>query len=128
MKKANVEKVMGQAAVKKVVADEGSSKSAKMKALFEGGLELKEIATLLDVRYNFVYNVLSNYITINGVEVEKKAAGAGKKDAIIKLFQEGKSNKEISVELKTNYNYVHQVLKAYKASKEDAASEVAATN
>lgn len=115
MKKLNVEKMLTAGAVKKIVESD-VSKSAKMKALFEGGMELKAIATTLDVRYNFVYNVLSNHININGIEVEKKAAGAGKKDAIIQLHQEGKTNKEISVDLKTNYNYVHQVVKAYKAS------------
>lgn len=122
MKKANIEKALTKAQVLKVVTDEGMSKSAKMKALFDGGMELKVIAEALEVRYNFVYNVISNYVTINGLEVEKNVK-AGKKDEIIRLHQEGKTNKEISVELKTNYNYVHQVVKAYKATLSEATPE-----
>lgn len=111
-----------KAMVTKVVNNEGLSKSAKMKELFDLGMEVKEIAEVMAVRYNFVYNVVSNYCNMNGIEtaVTKKA---GKKEAIIELFLAGKSNKEISIELKTNYNYVFNTLKAYKA--EQAAAIVA---
>jgi len=107
------ENKMTKAAIEKLVGDEAVSKSAKMKQLFSAGMSIKEIATLLDVRYNFVYNVISNYVTVEGVEVETTKK-AGKKEAIIELFKQGKSNKEISAELKSNYNYVYNVLKAYK--------------
>lgn len=106
---------MSKASVTKLVKDESMSKSAKMKALFEAGYSIKEISTMLDVRYNFVYNVVSNHITVNGVEVESTKR-AGKKEAIIELFNQGKTNKEISAELKSNYNYVYNVVKAHKAT------------
>jgi len=106
---------MSKASVTKLVKDESMSKSAKMKALFEVGYSIKEISTMLDVRYNFVYNVVSNHITVNGVEVETTKR-AGKKEAIIELFNQGKTNKEISAELKSNYNYVYNVVKAHKAT------------
>lgn len=106
---------MSKASVTKLVKDESMSKSAKMKALFEAGYSIKEISTMLDVRYNFVYNVVSNHITVNGVEVETTKR-AGKKEAIIELFNQGKTNKEISAELKSNYNYVYNVVKAHKAT------------
>lgn len=112
MKKANVKEI-STAAVKKVLASE-ESKSAKIKQLFDGGLEVKQIAELMQIRYNFAYNVISNYINMNGFEVERNQK-ASKKDAIIELHQAGKSNKEISIELKTNYNYVFNTLKDYKA-------------
>lgn len=106
---------MSKASVTKLVKDESVSKSAKMKALFEAGYSIKEISTMLDVRYNFVYNVVSNHVTVNGVEVESTKR-AGKKEAIIELFNQGKTNKEISAELKSNYNYVYNVVKAHKAT------------
>lgn len=106
---------MSKASVTKLVKDESMSKSAKMKALFEAGYSIKEISTMLEVRYNFVYNVVSNHVTVNGVEVESTKR-AGKKEAIIELFNQGKTNKEISAELKSNYNYVYNVVKAYKAT------------
>lgn len=120
MKLAGVEKVLSKVAVGKIVNDEGMSKSAKMKALFAGGLELKEIAAELGVRYNFVYNVLSNYVIVEGLDVQKNER-AGKKDIIIFLHQQGKTNKEIAVELKTNYNYVHQVVAKYKKENVEVA-------
>lgn len=104
-------------AINKVVADEGMSKSAKMKALFDVGLSVKEIAGLLGVRYNFVYNVISNYCNMNGIKVETTKK-EGKREQIIELYKQGKTRKEISIELKTNYNYVFNVIKAYEKSQE----------
>ena len=40
-----------------VLLEENVTKSHKMKRLFDLGLEVSYIAMLLDVRYNFVYNV-----------------------------------------------------------------------
>lgn len=121
MKKSNVEKVMSAKAVDKVVKDEALSKSAKVKALFDGGLEVKEIATALGIRYNFAYNVISNYIIVNEIEVETQRK-ASKKDAVWAMLDEGKTAKEIAVELKTNYNYVYKLRKEWIAQ---AAAEVA---
>lgn len=92
-----------------------TSKSQKMKDLFDMGLEIKDIAVGLGVRYNFVYNVVSNYVNMNGIQLEAKAK-TGKKEAIIEMFLAGKTNKEISIDLKTNYNYVFNVIKSYKAA------------
>ena len=121
MKKSNVEKVMSAKAVEKIVKDEALSKSAKVKALFDGGLEVKEIATALGIRYNFAYNVISNYIIVNEIEVETQRK-ASKKDAVWAMLDEGKTAKEIAVELKTNYNYVYKLRKEWIAQ---AAAEVA---
>lgn len=114
MKLSNVEKKITEKQINKVLQGEGS-KSSKMKTLFESGMEIKEISVLMDVRYNFVYNVVSNHINMNGLEVEKNNKSS-KKDEIIKLFLENKTNKEISIELKTNYNYVFNTIKQYKNS------------
>lgn len=126
MKKLNVEKVLGTKAIEKVVADETLSKSAKVKALFDGGMEVKAIAAALDIRYNFAYNVISNYIIVNEIEVET-GRKASKKDAVWALLDEGKSAKEIAVELKTNYNYVYKLKKDWtaKAMEEVVTEEVA---
>lgn len=126
MKKSNVEKVIGTKAVAKVVADETLSKSAKVKALFDGGMEVKEIAEAVGIRYNFAYNVISNYIIVNEIEVETQRK-ASKKDAVWALLDEGKSAKEIAVELKTNYNYVYKLRKEWitKATAEVLAEEEA---
>lgn len=89
-----------------------ASKSKKMVALYNGGLEIKEIANLMEVRYNFVYNVISNMCRMNEVELRtNKENGNSKKALIIEMFKEGKSNTEIAKELKTNYNYVYKITK-----------------
>lgn len=88
------------------------SKSKKMVELYNAGLEIKEIATLMEVRYNFVYNVISNMCRMNDVELRtNKDSGNSKKALIIAMFNEGKSNTEIAKELKTNYNYVYKITK-----------------
>lgn len=94
------------------------SKSKKMVALYNGGLEIKEIATLMEVRYNFVYNVISNMCRMNDVELRtNKDNGNSKKAMIVQLMNEGKSNTEIAKELKTNYNYVYKITKEAMANK-----------
>jgi len=119
MKMANIEKVMTKANIAKIVKDENISKSEKIRNLFDGGVEVKEISNVLNIRYNFVYNVVSNYIIQNDLTVEKSTK-VTKKSQILDLYKEGKSLKEISIEMKTNYNYVHSIVKEYKLSLEQA--------
>ncbi len=112
MKKLEVKKVLKEEEIQKVLKSE-KSKSKKIIELFEGGLEVKTIAELLNIRYNFSYNVISNYINLEDIEVyyEKKNS---KKDKILELLKEKKSVKEISKELKLNMNYVYKVVKENK--------------
>jgi predicted transcriptional regulator len=110
------EKKVTEAAINKIVAKEGS-KSSKMIELFEMGVPVKEIATIMDVRYNFVYNVVSNYANVNGIETATNKT-SGKKELIIELFKQGSTNKEIAAEVKSPYNYVFNVIKKYKATLE----------
>ena len=105
--------------VTKVLKAEGS-KSGKMKQLFDMGMDVKSIAELMGVRYNFVYNVVSNYANMNGMQLSTTKK-TGKKDEIIALHLQGKTKKEISIDLKTNYNYVFNVLKQYQAEQDKAA-------
>lgn len=115
MKKAEVKK-MSKNQVEAVLKDEKLSKSAKVRALFDGGLEVKEIATLLNIRYNFAYNVLQNHIIQNDIKVEKSERNS-KKDEIIKLLSEGKSLVEVCKATKSNYNYVWKLSSELKAAK-----------
>lgn len=117
MKKAGVEVKVTKKALAEVLESD-ASKSSKMKQLFDLGYEVKDIATLMQVRYNFVYNVLSNYVNMNGIVVESNKK-EGKKDQILELYKQGRTNKEISIELKTNYNYVFNVVKQFKADNPD---------
>ena len=89
------------------------SKSAKMKAMYDLGMGIKDIANTLQVRYNFVYNVISNYCITQGTEMVHKKTES-KKDVIMKMFDAGKTVKEIAVELKTNYQYVYKLHKEWK--------------
>lgn len=105
-----------------LLKNEGISKSSKIKTLFESGLGIKEIAELLNIRYNFAYNVISNYIITNEVEIIKEEK-VNKKQIVINMYLEGKSNKEIAVELKTNYNYVYKIVKEYKSLQEQVINQ-----
>ena len=105
-----------------VIKNESLSKSSKIKTLFEAGLTIKEIASLLDIRYNFAYNVISNYIITNDIEIIKEEK-TNKKQIVIDMFNKGMSNKEIAIELKTNYNYVYKIVKEYKATLQVSVNE-----
>lgn len=125
MKKLNVKKVKDHdGKVAAVLADESMNKSAKMKALFELGLEVKMISTMMEVRYNFVYNVISNYVLINGIEVDSTKEGS-KKDTVLEMLDAGKTVKEICVELKCNMNYVYKIKKDWTLGQAPAEEQVA---
>lgn len=106
---------MTNEAIKKVLGMD-ISKSKKMIELYDGGMEIKDIAVAMGVRYNFVYNVISNYCRINDVTlrvVEKE----NKKQVIIEMIEKGMSNVDISAETKCCYNYVFNVRKTYEMAK-----------
>ena len=99
------------------IINNAASKSKAMIEHYNEGLEIKEIATAMDVRYNFVYNVISNFCRMNDVELRtNKTSSSSKKVMIEELFKQGKSNTEIAKELKTNYNYVYKITKALTAA------------
>ncbi len=91
------------------------SKSKKMIKLYNGGLEIGEISKLMEVRYNFVYNVVSNECRKNGEKVRVMERKGKVKEGIVELIKEGKSNTEISKELAVNYNYVFKVRKEFES-------------
>ena len=124
MKAANVEKKLDSKGIKAILGDEKMSKSQKIRELFDGGLDVKEISEVMNVRYNFAYNVLSNYININGIDVEKTER-ASKRDEIVVLLNEGKSLAEVSRITKTNYNYIWKINKELKDEKEIAEAKAA---
>lgn len=111
MIRMDVEKRIDMKEVERILKNEELSKSKKMIMLFCGGLDVKTISKLMNVRYNFVYNVTSNYLIkeglLNEVVKEKKKS---KKDDVIRLWLEGKSNIEIAKELRVNYNYVWKIV------------------
>ena len=125
MKKV-VEKVGSKKEIEKVLKDKALSKSAKMRALFDLGLDIKDIATATNVRYNFVYNVVSNHVNINDIAVEKTQT-SGKKDQILSLHLDGKTKTEISKLLKTNYNYVYKVVKEFQMEQSAAVDTTEAS-
>ena len=95
--------------IQKIIND-ASSKSKAMIALYNSGLEIKQIADIMQVRYNFVYNVVSNHCRINDIELRTNKNNTNSKKAQIEeLFKAGRSNTEIAKELKTNYNYVYKI-------------------
>ena len=103
---------MKQNEINKLLNDTTLSKSKKFITLYNEGLEIKEIASLFNVKYNFVYNVVSNYCRMNDIELRtNQVNGSSKKVMIEELFKQGKSNTEIAKELKTNYNYVYKITK-----------------
>lgn len=116
MKKANVGTKLTAARMNKVL-DTEQSKSKKIIGLFDLGMEVKEIANVLEIRYNFAYNVISNYVNMNDIEIEKSRA-AGKKEKVKELYKQGKTVKEISKELRTSMNYIYKLVNEIKRAEE----------
>ena len=100
--------------MKKVLTADIST-SKKMVTMYSAGMEIAEIAEALGKRYNHAYNVISDYCRVHGVELRTKGSDGTKKQAIIALVQAGKTNVEISAELKISYTRVYNVRKEYEA-------------
>lgn len=121
MKRVLVEKVMTEKESKRVIVAEGVSKSEKIRQLFDGGWEIKDIAIALNIRYNFAFNVLQNHIMMNDIEVEKNVRNS-KRDEIVKLLKDGMSLADVSRHTKTNYNHIWKISKELKSEvKEEKA-------
>lgn len=117
MKLVHVEERITEARVaeiKSAVESKTMTKGAAIREMFVGGMETKEIAAALKIRYNHAYNVLKNEVLIHGLEVETESRSGenSKKAQIIQGLKDGKSIKDIAAELKCMYNYVWQVGRA----------------
>lgn len=97
-----------------ILNDESLNKSEKMRRLYELGLDLTTIANYMHVRYNFVYNVVTDYLRVRSAQV-MTGDYVTKKQQIIGLFEEGESMPHISQKLHTDYNYVRRVVKEHKS-------------
>lgn len=102
--------------IEKVLQDSTVSKSKKILFLFESGYSVKQVSEELGIRYNFAYNVISNQVNVGNIETVKPEKKESKKQLIVEQFKQGHSLKEISVNLRTNYNYVFNVVKDYKST------------
>ena len=95
---------------------ETKSKSQQMIEMYNDGMSIKDISVKLNVRYNFVYNVVSNYCRVNTVELRtNRDKNDSKKSKIVELLNKGLTKTEVATELKCNYNYVFKVEKELKS-------------
>lgn len=93
-----------------VVASHVGTKSGKIKILFENGMDVKEIAAALDIRYNHVYNVLQNHIIVNEIEVVHEGRGtSAKRGEIEAMLRDGYKIIEVAKATKSVYNYVWKI-------------------
>lgn len=123
MKKSMVARISVEE-MEMIRATEGMSKSAKIVELFNGGLEVKEICTLLEIRYNHAYNVIQNYVIVNGIETEKtERAGGTKRKEIEAILLAGGKLIEAAKATKSSYNQVWQVSQALKKEMEKITDE-----
>jgi len=48
--------------VEEIMKARKMNKSERIRALFNAGLTVKKIAEIVEIRYNFAYNVISRYV------------------------------------------------------------------
>ena len=110
MLKVNVTKRITSEEVQMIVDTTGMSKSAKIKELWDGGLGIKEISAAMNVIYNHSYNVIQNYVLVNGFEITKAARATGaKRQDIEKSILDGMTNMEVAKKYKVAYNRVWKI-------------------
>jgi DNA invertase Pin-like site-specific DNA recombinase len=107
----------GITAVLKQYTEGNIKKSEAIRELFKNGMEVKSIAESLEIRYQHVYNTVQNAIykqEIDSTNIVLKEKTSDKKNKITELLSQGKSPKEIAIELKSNINYVYKIKKELK--------------
>lgn len=106
-------KQMTKEELKKITTADIST-SKKMVAMYSAGMEIADIASTLGKRYNHAYNVISDYCRVHGVELRVKSTDGTKKEAIIALVKDGRTNVEISTALQISYTRVYNVRKEFE--------------
>ncbi|MFA7018522.1 MAG: hypothetical protein WC239_06025 [Sphaerochaetaceae bacterium] len=99
--------------VKEIVSSKELSKSEKIRRLYDLELEIGAIAKLLQIRYQFAYNVADSY---TDGEIRKVSRKPSKSALFRELYDKGFKVHEIATKTSSNYNFVHSVIKKYKNS------------
>lgn len=121
MKAQNVKNQMTVEEAQILASLENVSKSEKIRNMFLGGLDVKTISKVLDIRYNFAYNVLSNFININGIAVDKTERDGSGRAAVVAALATGASLADVSKQTKVNYNQVWKIAKETGMTKKQLA-------
>jgi len=92
------------------------TKSAQIREMFKENedITISEIAEELDIRYQYVYQVLRKYCAENDVEMPVNNNGETKADKIRELWDDGMTIGDIAKELETNYTYCWSVVDKYR--------------
>ena len=109
-----------------VAQDVTLSKSKRIQTLFDAGYEVKEIHQMVGVIYNHAYNVISNYVIKNGIEIEKSertGGGSVRKDMIKKMLEDGMKIIDIQKELRCDYSQVWKVKNEFFPKTEEEVKE-----
>ena len=99
----------------KTLADTTLNKSQKIRTLFLAGYSVKEIHEDLNIIYNHSYNIVSDLVRCEGLEVVKSVRG-GKSKEIKRLLTEGRTPVEVATELKCKVGYVYKIRKDLEAA------------
>lgn len=129
------------------VLDEELTKSGKIRGLYKLGIEVKDIAKILDLKYNFVYNIVAQCIKEGIVteiqkpeptheekmliavkEKEVKPLPPEMESTIVQMWIEGKESNEISETLKIDFDYVLRIVKQTKNKLAELARPLTGNN
>lgn len=138
MKREFVEQIMKESSVdanvedvKQIVGDVQKQKLSKSKAmlqLYHLGFFVGDIAKLLNVRYNFVYNVVSD--KVGTIRKKQNKVEQSKSQRIRQLYRDGYGVSDICRQLAeegtyVNYNHAYSVVRKekQKIAQEEKAKE-----
>jgi hypothetical protein len=96
------------------------SKSAQIRRLLDDGKTISEVADIVGVRYNFVYNVASRHMDKLPTRQQE---GKSQSARIREMLDEGKTVTEIKKALGLDYNFVYGVKTAYDRKKAQQSKE-----
>lgn len=91
-----------------------TTKSKKIRELYEEGKSIGEIAKTLNINYSFAYQTVRKYCEKTGKDFITSKNRDTKSQRIREMYQSGMSISQISKELQTNYNYVWMVVNKMK--------------
>lgn len=114
MKQQVVKKVNNEEREVNTMNTQTTTKSQKIRELYDEGKSISEISRIMNVNYSFVYQTIKKYCDKIGKEFITRENKETKSQKIRELYLRGLSISQISKELQTNYNYVWSIVNKMK--------------
>ena len=106
-----------------LLIDSKVNKSQRIRRLFMAGHDVSAVSKMVEVSYTFAYNIITDMVRVQGLEVVNTRRGGAKTEEITKLLLSGKTKVEVSTITKSPYNAVQRIAKKLAKDQQEELQE-----